>query len=144
VDGLLREPGHVSIRLVIGRLGLLGLGQRHPLVSHPWWDRIRRTDLPTAELKSNLAYISLFATYSILITSSITFLSPNMSVTIEKNEAQNTAPADRNPSVMDSPAESTGEKDSPPLDGGISAWLVVLGAWCTSFCSFGWINSESS
>ncbi|KAK2606292.1 hypothetical protein QQS21_003340 [Conoideocrella luteorostrata] len=26
-------------------------------------------------------------------------------------------------------------------DGGMQAWLVVLGAWCTSFCSFGWINS---
>lgn len=26
-------------------------------------------------------------------------------------------------------------------DGGLEAWLVVLGAWCTSFCSFGWINS---
>ncbi|KAH6666525.1 major facilitator superfamily domain-containing protein [Plectosphaerella plurivora] len=29
--------------------------------------------------------------------------------------------------------------DAP--DGGIQAWLVVLGAWCTSFCSFGWLNS---
>ncbi|KAK2074465.1 hypothetical protein P8C59_008672 [Phyllachora maydis] len=29
--------------------------------------------------------------------------------------------------------------DAP--DGGLVAWLVVLGAWCTSFCSFGWINS---
>ncbi|KAH7173153.1 uncharacterized protein B0J16DRAFT_389044 [Fusarium flagelliforme] len=27
-----------------------------------------------------------------------------------------------------------------PLNGGV-AWLVVLGAWCASFCSFGWINS---
>ncbi|KAH8885867.1 MFS general substrate transporter [Thozetella sp. PMI_491] len=26
-------------------------------------------------------------------------------------------------------------------DGGLSAWLVVLGAWCVSFCSFGWLNS---
>jgi hypothetical protein len=26
-------------------------------------------------------------------------------------------------------------------DGGAAAWLLVLGAWCTSFCSFGWINS---
>lgn len=26
-------------------------------------------------------------------------------------------------------------------DGGWQAWLVVFGAWCTSFCSFGWINS---
>lgn len=27
-------------------------------------------------------------------------------------------------------------------DGGVTAWLVVLGAWCVSFCSYGWINSE--
>ncbi|CAK7240762.1 MAG: hypothetical protein STHCBS139747_002209 [Sporothrix thermara] len=26
-------------------------------------------------------------------------------------------------------------------DGGWRAWLLVFGAWCTSFCSFGWINS---
>ncbi|KAL7952810.1 major facilitator superfamily domain-containing protein [Trichoderma compactum] len=26
-------------------------------------------------------------------------------------------------------------------DGGTAAWLVVLGAWCVSFCSFGWLNS---
>lgn len=26
-------------------------------------------------------------------------------------------------------------------DGGTTAWLVVLGAWCTAFCSFGWLNS---
>lgn len=31
------------------------------------------------------------------------------------------------------------KSDAP--DGGVTAWLVVLGAWCTSFCSFGWINS---
>lgn len=30
---------------------------------------------------------------------------------------------------------------SAPPDGGMRAWLVVVGAWCTSFCSFGWINS---
>ncbi|KAL7906101.1 major facilitator superfamily domain-containing protein [Trichoderma velutinum] len=29
--------------------------------------------------------------------------------------------------------------DAP--DGGVAAWLVVLGAWCVSFCSFGWLNS---
>jgi hypothetical protein len=29
-------------------------------------------------------------------------------------------------------------------DGGTAAWLVVLGAWCVSFCSYGWINSEFS
>jgi hypothetical protein len=31
--------------------------------------------------------------------------------------------------------------DAP--DGGAPAWLCVLGAWCTSFCSFGWLNSSS-
>ncbi|KAH6657801.1 major facilitator superfamily transporter [Truncatella angustata] len=39
---------------------------------------------------------------------------------------------------LDEPASYPGS-DAP--DGGIVAWLVVLGAWCTSFCSFGWINS---
>lgn len=28
-------------------------------------------------------------------------------------------------------------------DGGFAAWLVVFGAWCTSFCSFGWLNGSS-
>lgn len=32
---------------------------------------------------------------------------------------------------------------SEPPNGGLRAWLVVVGAWCTSFCSFGWINSTS-
>ncbi|KAG5983206.1 hypothetical protein E4U55_000547 [Claviceps digitariae] len=26
-------------------------------------------------------------------------------------------------------------------DGGLDAWLVVVGAWCVSFSSYGWINS---
>lgn len=30
-------------------------------------------------------------------------------------------------------------KDIP--DGGLDAWLVILGNWCTSFVTFGWINS---
>ena len=28
--------------------------------------------------------------------------------------------------------------DAP--DGGWRAWLVVFGAWCSSFCTWGWIN----
>ena len=39
--------------------------------------------------------------------------------------------------VEEKPAE---DGDGPP-DGGLTAWLVVLGAWCVLFCSFGWINS---
>ncbi|KAH7131116.1 major facilitator superfamily transporter [Dactylonectria macrodidyma] len=37
-------------------------------------------------------------------------------------------------------APAGGYKSDAP-DGGLKAWLVVLGAWCTSFCSFGWLNS---
>uniref|UniRef100_A0A8H7K4V0 Major facilitator superfamily (MFS) profile domain-containing protein n=1 Tax=Bionectria ochroleuca TaxID=29856 RepID=A0A8H7K4V0_BIOOC len=42
--------------------------------------------------------------------------------------------------------ENTKVESGPQLtnvapDGGTAAWLVVLGAWCTSFCSFGWLNS---
>lgn len=33
----------------------------------------------------------------------------------------------------------TGQSKSPAR-----AWLVLLGAWCASFCSFGWINSNYS
>lgn len=29
-------------------------------------------------------------------------------------------------------------------DGGWEAWLCVVGGFCTIFCSFGWINCESS
>lgn len=32
--------------------------------------------------------------------------------------------------------------DAGPPDGGAAAWLVVLGAWCCSFSSPGWINSK--
>jgi hypothetical protein len=30
----------------------------------------------------------------------------------------------------------------PPPDGGTQAWLVVLGAFCGLFVSFGWINCK--
>lgn len=30
----------------------------------------------------------------------------------------------------------------PPPDGGLQAWLVVLGAFCGLFVSFGWINCK--
>ena len=29
---------------------------------------------------------------------------------------------------------------SPPPDGGFKAWIVVAGAWCCLFCSFGYVN----
>ncbi|KAH9217959.1 major facilitator superfamily transporter [Leptodontidium sp. 2 PMI_412] len=47
------------------------------------------------------------------------------------HEKPGTAPA--------STASAWNSSDAP--DGGVTAWLVVFGAWCTSFCSFGWLNS---
>lgn len=29
-------------------------------------------------------------------------------------------------------------------EGGLKAWMVVLGCWCTSFASFGYVNSFGS
>ena len=37
------------------------------------------------------------------------------------------------------------EKDDslgPAPDGGLTAWLALLGSWCMLFCTFGLINSE--
>jgi hypothetical protein len=40
---------------------------------------------------------------------------------------------------------SNGKTDNVPdsvPDGGLRAWVVVLGAWCGLFCSLGWLNSK--
>ncbi len=50
--------------------------------------------------------------------------------------------------------EEKGEPDARPVfsgfdpasfpDGGLKAWLAVSGAFCCLFCSFGWINCETT
>ncbi|KAH8687045.1 major facilitator superfamily domain-containing protein [Ilyonectria robusta] len=47
----------------------------------------------------------------------------------EKNDLDATGPENPGSAIDEIP------------DGGATAWLVVFGTWCTSFCSFGWINS---
>jgi hypothetical protein len=42
------------------------------------------------------------------------------------------------PEVSEKPSEHI-QPQFP--DGGAKAWLVVLGCWCTSFASFGIVNS---
>lgn len=44
---------------------------------------------------------------------------------------------------LESSSTERKEPDDDIPDGGAAAWLVVFGTWCTSFCSFGWINSKS-
>jgi hypothetical protein len=51
------------------------------------------------------------------------------------------------PTLQDVDAEKGPQSKLPNSDapdGGTAAWLVVLGAWCTSFCSFGWLNSSTT
>ena len=47
----------------------------------------------------------------------------------------------RGPIPGDKPGDATKLEDAGPPDGGAAAWLVVLGAWCCSFSSPGWVNS---
>lgn len=57
----------------------------------------------------------------------------------DQTSAGNAHPAEKTDAEK---ASAENEHSGPPApDGGAAAWLVVLGAWCTSFCSFGWINS---
>ncbi|KAH7016138.1 major facilitator superfamily transporter [Microdochium trichocladiopsis] len=51
--------------------------------------------------------------------------------------ADSTSPGNTSSSGEDSDCHN----DDTPPDGGAPAWLCVLGAWCASFVSYGWINS---
>lgn len=53
----------------------------------------------------------------------------NLEIPTEKSQV--TGPAPATPAI------------GPPPDGGTQAWLVVLGAFCGLFVSFGWINCTS-
>ena len=61
---------------------------------------------------------------------------PEKGLPSEKKEAQ---PVEK--SVAAGPAPSA-PAIGPPPDGGAQAWLVVLGAFCGLFVSFGWINCK--
>ncbi|KAL4780624.1 major facilitator superfamily domain-containing protein [Aspergillus varians] len=58
---------------------------------------------------------------------------------------QKSDPEDARGSIpSDKPGDATKVEDAGPPDGGAAAWMVVLGAWCCSFSSPGWINSVGS
>lgn len=50
----------------------------------------------------------------------------------------------RGPIPRDESGDAAKLNATGPPDGGTAAWLVVLGAWCCSFSSPGWINSMCS
>lgn len=49
--------------------------------------------------------------------------------------------ADGTPEKLDAPPAGP-PGPGPPPDGGLQAWLTVLGGFCGLFVSFGWINCE--
>ncbi|TIC91265.1 putative transporter MCH4 [Colletotrichum higginsianum] len=86
--------------------------------------------------------------------SQMTFTEPQAPTTLFKEDPGPADSSSDHPSTIQqpdpeksagAPTPAGGAKPSYPgsdaPDGGVVAWLVVLGAWCTSFCSFGWVNS---
>ena len=56
----------------------------------------------------------------------------------EKHDVNVEPLAEKSEAVTPAPAGSPGP--GPPPDGGLEAWMSVLGAFCGLFVSFGWIN----
>ncbi|KAG5980143.1 hypothetical protein E4U43_006778, partial [Claviceps pusilla] len=65
-------------------------------------------------------------------------VSRQVSRQISRRGVEDAAPELSDMTDNDTEKEKDDDDDFP--DGGVDAWLVVLGAWCVSFCSFGWIN----
>lgn len=42
----------------------------------------------------------------------------------------------------DSQADDRDDQDDSVPDGGIAAWLIVVGGWCAMFSSYGWLHSK--
>ena len=61
----------------------------------------------------------------------------------EKEESARTPDAESQQVTDEIPENIQSSKPDRAPDGGLAAWTVVLGAWCTSFCSYGWLNSKS-
>ncbi|CRG86566.1 Monocarboxylate transporter 4 [Talaromyces islandicus] len=71
-------------------------------------------------------------------------LAEDLSIKNETEAPHQTDNSNANAGSRDLDAEKA--QSQPPgsdaPDGGSAAWIVVFGAWCTSFCSFGWLNSS--
>lgn len=65
---------------------------------------------------------------------------------VESETSSETASTDKIVSLRNIDVEAGGDKALPPAsaddypDGGLEAWLAVLGGWCAMFCTFGMIN----
>ncbi|KAK7915045.1 major facilitator superfamily transporter [Apiospora marii] len=58
-----------------------------------------------------------------------------------KTEKEAGGPPNNEGPTSSSVESSDVEDEDETPDGGAKAWLMILGAWCCSFCSYGWLNS---
>jgi MFS family permease len=85
---------------------------------------------------------------TVAATASIPLTSYNDNETIvEKSPTRQVVDSEQKNPTASGDVEVNSSRDRsvdnvPPVDWGLRPWLVVLGAWCVSFCSYGWINSE--
>ena len=56
---------------------------------------------------------------------------------LERSQSTSLSPSESSSAPAPAPG-GTNPADFP--DGGLEAWLVVLGGWCTLFCTFGLVN----
>ncbi|KAJ5082920.1 monocarboxylate permease [Penicillium argentinense] len=59
---------------------------------------------------------------------------------LNASESQEGRPQPTEKPIVPPSGPSAGSAPGPPPDGGLKAWITVLGAFCGLFVSFGWIN----
>ena len=71
---------------------------------------------------------------------------PRSTMDNDQKEAAQDSPDTANHILDSEPIGTENEKKpvdaSTPPDGGLQAWLAVLGGFCAVFASFGWINCK--
>lgn len=63
---------------------------------------------------------------------------------MERNKVYDKPPVPNSPSAPDGPKRETDEAKEicrVPPNGGVQAWLCVVGGFCCQFCSFGFVNA---
>ena len=114
-----------------------GLYQVFPYFSPSWISYLFFTDTPQLCLLSSIIMSDLEQTANPIENRSIEEETENSDHKAQNSNASST--------LQGHDAEKASQpkpSGSDPPDGGTVAWLVILGAWCISFCSFGWLNSN--
>lgn len=127
------EPYGADVRTRLARV-VYNISLSHPL---PVYLILRATAISRASRQVPTTQ------FTATMTAPNTPSSPHMSeltLQADQNQINNTGLQEKSDLEEGSTQPTPPPKSGAP-DGGLRAWLVVLGAWCTSFCSFGWVNS---